>query len=170
MAVENVKSAAITTADAAPPLPNQVPMRLANARVRESIGRAAIPASASIGSIARVLRIKSSDRVGALLLSCTALTGAAADVGLYDIPTVNAGAVVDVDLFASAQSIATALANTDVLRESGTITVARLEEPVWQLLGLTADPGKQYDIALTFTAATTPAGDVALRAQFVSND
>lgn len=170
MAVENVKSAAITTADAAPPTPNQVPLRLANARKRESIGVVAIPAAASIASIARVIRIKSSDRLSALFLSCTALTGAAADVGLYDVPTVNAGAVVDADLFASAQSIATALADTNVLRESTTVTVANLDKAIWQLLGLTADPNKSYDIALTFTAATTPAGDVALRAEFVSND
>ncbi len=170
MAVDTVKSTAISTADAAPPLPNQVPLRLANARVRESIGRAAVDAAASIGSKYILARVKSSDRLSALFLSCTAITSAAGDIGLYDVPTVNAGAVVDVDLFATAQSLASALADTNVLRESTTVTVPLLEAPLWQLLGLAADPGKLYDIVITLTAAATAAGTVALRAQFVSND
>lgn len=170
MAVENIKSTAITTADAAPPTANQVPLRLANHRVRSAIGVAAVDAAASIGSTYRLCRVSSSDQLANLFLSCTAITSAAADVGLYDIPTVNAGAAVDVDLFASAQSIASALANTDVLRESTTITVANLDKQLWQLLGLTADPRKQYDIALTLTAAATAAGTVALRPVFNSGD
>lgn len=170
MAVENIKSTAITTADAAPPLPNQVPLYLANHRVRGSIGVAAVDAAASIGSTYRLARVKSSDLLAELLLSCTAITTAAGDIGLYDIPSVNSGAVVDVDLFASAQSLAVALANTDVLRESGTVTVANLDKKLWQILGLSADPGKQYDIAITLTAAATAAGTVALRPVFNSGD
>lgn len=170
MAVENIKSTAITTADAAPPLPNQVPVRLANARVRQSIGVAAVDAAASIGSTYRLCRIKSSDLLSNLFLSCTAITSAAGDIGLYDIPSVNAGAAVDVDLFASAQSLASALANTDVLRESTTITVANLDKQIWQLLNLSADPGKQYDVTVTLTAAATGAGTLALRPVFNSGD
>lgn len=170
MAVENIKSTAITTADATPPTANQVPLRLANARCRSSIGVAPVDAAASIGSTYRLARIKSSDLLSNLFLSCTAITSAAGDIGLYDIPSVNAGAAVDVDLFASAQSLALALANTDVLHESTTITVANLDKQVWQLLGLSADPGRQYDIAITLTAAATAAGTVALRPVFNSGD
>jgi len=170
MAVENIKSTAITTADAAPPTANQVPLSLANGRVRNSIGVAPVDAAASIASTYRLIRVHSSWRLKNLLLSCTAITSAAGDVGLYDIPSVNAGAVVDADLFASAQSLASALAETNVLRESTTITVANLDKKLWQLLGLTADPGKYYDVAITLTAAATAAGTVALSSDFVAND
>lgn len=170
MAVEAIKSTAITTADATPPTPNQVPMRLANARLRESIGKAAVDAAGSIGSTYRILRVHSNWRLSELALSCTAITSAAGDVGLYDVPTVNSGAVVDADLFASAQSLAAALANTDVMRESTTVTVALLEARIFELLGLTTDPNKFYDVAITLTAAATAAGTVALRARFVAND
>lgn len=170
MAVVTTKSTALQTADAAPPTPNQVPLRLANGRLRESVGVVAVANGDSIASQLRLARVNSSDRIAALLLSCTAITSAAADIGVYDIPTINGGAVVDVDLFATAQSLASALANTDVLRESTTITVADLEKPLWQLLGLSSDPYKQFDIVATLTAAATAGGTVALRAQFVSND
>ena len=60
-------------------------------------------------------------------------------MGLYDLPTRNAGAVVDADFFASAQSIASALDGQNITREATTpITVEKLEWPIWRLLGLAA--------------------------------
>jgi len=41
------------------------------------------------------------------------------------------------------------------------------EKPLWEALGLSADPQREYDIALTLTAANqTAAADVALRVQY----
>jgi len=88
-----------------------------------------------------------------VLLSCTAFdTTGAADIGVYQT-AANGGAVVSAALFGSAVVLTTALVHSDVTHESGTYTVADVEKPLWQALGLSADPGIEYDIAATLTAA-----------------
>ncbi|MHB8825152.1 MAG: hypothetical protein ACYC5T_10010 [Thiobacillus sp.] len=164
MAVEAIKSTVITNADATPAVLNVA--QIADGRVRYKVGVAAVDAAASIGSTYRLARIKSNDLVSSLLLDCTAITAAAADIGLYKT-AANGGAVADADLFASAQSLAAALAATNVTRESGVITVANMQKPVWELLGLAADPQIEYDIVATLTAAATAAGTLALSATVV---
>jgi hypothetical protein len=111
-----------------------------------------------------------------VLISCDAITSAAADVGVYDIPAVNSGAVIDVDFFASAQSIATAISHTDITHEADPADAGAgygqgdVEKPLWQALGLTADPGKYYDIVATLTAAATATGTLALKVQYVDGN
>jgi hypothetical protein len=46
--------------------------------------------------------------------------------------------------------------------------VAKIEQPLWQQLGLTADPGVMYDIAATLTAAAGSAGTVSLKVRVVN--
>lgn len=167
MAVELVKSAQITNADAVPSVIN--PAQVASGRVRFMRGVGALSATASIGSIIRFFCIKSNDLVANLELDCDAITSGAADIGLYRT-TVDGGAVVDADFFASAQSIATALRATDVTRESGVITVPNMEKPIWQLLGLSADPQIDYCIAATLTAAATAAGSVSLSGRIIGRN
>ena len=71
--------------------------------------------------------------------------------------------MVDADHFASAQSIATALKNSDVTHESGVFDIDDVEKPLWEALGLTADPQRFYDIAVTLTAAAGSAGTVSAK-------
>jgi len=172
MAVVNKSSAAITKRDAPPSQTNSTlaPTKVATGRVKESLGVIQAANGDSIGSILRYFAVHSSWRVSAIRLSCNAVTGAAADVGLYDMPTRNSGAVVDADFFASAQSLASALDKTDITRESGLITVAKLEQPLWQLLGLAQDPGVWYDVAATLTAAATADGYTALHGYFIDGN
>lgn len=172
MAVVNKGSAAITARDSAPALgaSQLASTKVATGRVKESIGVVAVANGDSTGSVLRFFSVQSGWRVGSVLASCSAITGAAADIGLYDIPTRNAGAVVDADFFASAQDISAALDGTNVLRESGLITVDKLEWPLWRLLGLSADPGVWYDVAATLTAGATAAGNVALKGHFIDGN
>jgi hypothetical protein len=86
-----------------------------------------------------------------ILLFCGAITSAAANIGLY---TVNGGAVVNAALFAAAQSLAAAQ-NTGLELVHSVTTLANAEKRVWELLGLSADPGLEYDVTLTLTAAAT---------------
>jgi hypothetical protein len=167
MAVEAIKSSVITNSDATPVTINSA--QIADGRVRHKRGVAAVDAAASIGSTYRLARVKSNDIVPLLLLDCTAITSATADIGLYRTAR-DGGAVVDADLFASAQSLASALRGNDVTRESGVITVPNMEKTLWELLGLTADPQVEYDIALTLTAAATAAGNLALTAFVVGRN
>jgi hypothetical protein len=92
-------------------------------------------------------------------------------VGVYKTAR-DGGAVVDVDFFGSAVSIASALSHSDITHEADPGDAgagwgqADVEKPLWQALGLTADPYIEYDIALTLTAATTAAGTISVKVQF----
>lgn len=164
MAVEAIKSTQITNADATPSVINTA--QVANGRLRHARAKAAVDSAASIGSTYRMMRVKSNDLMDTLRVHCTAITSAAADVGLYRT-AADGGAVVDADLFASAQSLASALAGTDITRESGVITVANMEKPLWELAGFTTDPQCDFDVVITLTAAATAAGTVGLAANIV---
>lgn len=170
MAVVNTKGTAVTAADTSPPANGQfVNARVHGGRIKESVGVVAAANGDSIGSTYRLARVSSSDRISRVLLSCEVIATATADVGIYEIAT-NGGAAVDADFFASAQALTAALVNTDVTHESGVFTLANVEKPLWQALGLTKDPGKLYDVTATLTAAATGAGSVALKVQFVDGN
>lgn len=167
MAVVNLKGTAVTNAD------NKV---LNNSRVfrtllKEAVGTVELANGDSIGSTYRLCRLPSNARISRVLLSCDAITSGAGDVGVYKTSR-DGGTVVDVDFFASAQSIATALVHSDVSHEADPADAgagwghADVEKPLWQALGLTADPYLEYDITLTLTAATTAAGTVSMKVQF----
>lgn len=169
MAVVNTKAAAITNADAAQQA--LVSPKILGAPMREAHGTLEAVNGDSIGSTYRLCRVPSRAVISRVLLSCDAITTCAGDVGVYET-AANGGAVVDADFFASAQSLAAALANTDVTHEADPADAAAgygladVEKPLWQALGLTADPMKFYDIAVTLTAAAASAGTVGLRVQY----
>lgn len=166
MAVENRKATAVTNADASPTQQFN-PTRILGGRVKEEVGTIELANGDSIASVNRFGRVSSGWRVSQLLLSTDAITGAAADIGLYDT-AANGGAVVDADLFGSAVSLASAQSGVDVAFEAGDI--ANAEKAIWELLGLTSDPGKQYDVAATLTAAATAGGTAALRIRYVDGN
>lgn len=172
MAVVNTKASAITAADAG----TAVKKNLTAGVLKECAGTLEAVSGDSIASVFRLARVPSNARISRVLLSCDAITTCAGDVGVYDVAAVNSGAVIDADFFASAQSLATALANTDVTHEADAADagagfgLADIEKPLWQALGLSADPGKFYDIAVTLTAAAGSAGTVALKVQYVDGN
>jgi hypothetical protein len=170
MAVVNTKATAITTGDASPPVPNQeVGLKLQGGRIKECVGTVEAGAADSIASTYRLCRVPSSVRISQVLLSSDAVTSAAADIGVCET-SVNGGAAVDADLFASAASLATAQANVDVTHESGSFGIEAVEKQLWELLGLSKDPGKAYDITATLTAAATAAGTVSLAVRYVDGN
>lgn len=117
----------------------------------------------SIGSTYRLATIPSNFVPIKLELAWDALGGTcAADVGIYEMGA--SGAVVDADEFASGVSLVNAGAWTSELEESGAADIAKMGQPLWQRLGLTAQPvpGKSYDIVATLTAASAAAGTVAM--------
>jgi len=167
MAVELVKATAITNADATPPVLTST--KIGGGRSYSALGTAELTATASIASIVRFCRVPSNAVMTDVVLKCDAITSGAGDIGLYDT-LANGSAVVDADFFASAQSIATALPGTSVIHESGVLGVEDVELELWQVLGLSADPQKQYDVALTLTAAATAAGTVSLVCRYCSGN
>jgi hypothetical protein len=164
MAVENRKSTSVTNGDATSFTLNN--KRVEAAIVKESVGTIALANGDSIASVLRFVRVPSSVRVTEIRLYCDAVTSAAMDFGVYRT-AADGGAVVDADLFASAVSIATAITTgTPITYESGVYGIEDAEQPLWQALGLSADPKVQYDLAGTLTAATTAAGDVTIKVRY----
>ena len=159
MATEALKSPAITNATATPAVLN-------NASVTGGVMQCSAEVlewttGVTSGSTYRYFQVPSNARVHALnLFSDAFTTTGAADIGLYDI---NGGAVVDADLFASAQVLTTALNGTDVTHESAANPIDNADEMIWQRLALTSDPKKAYDVVMTSTATNGSAGTVALK-------
>jgi hypothetical protein len=167
MAVVTLKSTAITNADAQPAVLSSGNIHKGN--LRESQGIAAISNGDSIASIYRVCRVRSSDRISSIKLYAPDIgTTTAANVGLYDT-AANGGAAVSASLFAAGQALnAGPYVGQDVTFSA--LAQSTAEQRIWELLGLTADPQKEYDLALTLSAAADAAGNVVVRVQMVSGE
>lgn len=165
MAVVNTKSTPVSNADATPVVLNKA--NVDGARERHKRGVVAAVSGDSIASVYRFFRVKSNDLVSRLTLDNATLGAACTmDIGIYKTAK-DGGAVVDADLFASAVDMNAANRGLDVLRESGVITVADMEKRLWELLGLTADPGIDYDVCGTLVAAAAASGSVCLHGSVV---
>jgi hypothetical protein len=166
LVVDAIKSSIITNADATPAVINSA--QLANGRVRAMRGLCTLTtAAAEAASTMRFFRVKSNDMIKELVLDAGSLgTGCTMDIGLYRT-AADGGAVVDADLFASAVAMATVQRATDVTTESGEMTLAEMVMPLWQVLGLTADPQIEYDVVGTLAVAATVAGTVVLTGEVI---
>lgn len=166
MAVVTVKSTQITNRDATPAVLSSA--RLARGEVRHARANAAITSGDSVASKYLMFSVPSN----AIPISCRVSspdigTTTISDIGLYQT-TANGGAVVDADFFASALSLAGgALSKSEALFESTVIGVDEGEKPIWELLGLTADTKRDYDVVLTLTGAADATGTVLLELDYV---
>lgn len=165
MAVVTVSSTPVANADAKPVVKNSA--KVAEGELLSSVGNVAVANGDSIGSVYRFVRVRSSCRMDSLSLVCDAVTSAAGDIGLYR-KAADGGAVVDADFFTAAQTIATASQGIQVAHGNA-MKAGNLSLRLWEALGLTQDPGIDYDIALTLTAAATAAGNVGLKATYVQS-
>jgi hypothetical protein len=163
MAVANTKSTLITNQDATPPVLSNAVL---SGRVCSVAGTVETLAADDAASVYRLLRVPSNCRIESLKLASDAITGAsAADVGVYQTAQ-NGGAVVDADFFATDVDISSAIAFTEVLLEATATDIAKCEMPLWQLLGLSSDPGIYYDIAVTVNDVTA-AGTISMKGLIV---
>jgi len=165
MPVVTVKSAAITQRDANPRYLNAG--RITRAAVQTAVGLVGITNGDSVGSKYIACSIPSNARVVSARLTAPDIgTTTAADFGLYRT-TADGGAVVDADAFKAAV-VLNAGAITKAEQLFGNIfTVANGEKPVWQVLGLSADPGIEYDVVLTLTGAADASGSVLVEVDYV---
>lgn len=170
MAVDlTLKSVQITAREATPPTafaPGQGGVGI----VKHVSGYlASVTAALSITSIIRMCEVPSNAVVTAVHFQSAAQGAGKFDVGVYR-NNKDGGAVVDVDLFASAIDCASAVAKTDITNEGVTTnTMAKQMQPLWQAAGLSADPGGTLDVALTVvtTDVTTGTGAVKVDVMYV---
>ena len=164
MAVANTKATHITNADATPiVLTNSF---VAKGSLYEAAGTVETLAADDAGSVYRMVRVPSNARLTSILLASDAITGAtAADVGVYQT-AANGGAVVDADFFATDVDISTAATVfTEVMLEATATDISKCEKPLWELLGLTSDPRREYDIAVTVNDVTA-AGTISMKVKY----
>ena len=117
------------------------------------------------GQVLRFFRVRSNDCIKELKGSISAAVGSSVtEVGLHDI---NTGSEVDADEFAAAnQFTRTALTIAGLMP----LKQANPNQLVWEGLGLTSDPGIEYDVTITLTTMGSTAGDITLSMYYNSGD
>lgn len=140
---------------------------IAKSDIKSSFGKVAAANGDPLGTILRHASVPSNMIVRDIKLSCEAMgAGATINVGAYyteDHP--QSGAVIDADFFATAVDISAALKKVSILNESGTNTLDKQEMPLYQALGLAADPGCKIDICSTVVGPIAANGNIALEVE-----
>jgi hypothetical protein len=178
MAQVIVESKAIQNAIAQPRVQNSTGLeggrlvRAVNGLVTLTSGDTQNTTYAAGASVYRVGKVRSSDYYHQLRVVTTADMGTTTtvDIGLYRVSdsATAPGAVVDQDFFASTLSLKdNAIVTTgsgvnaadqtfEAAAAGGLITNA--EKQIWEALGLSVDPGLEYEVALTLTGACDGTG------------
>lgn len=165
MGVVNVLSQGLTNRDASPRVLTN--SRISGGHIRSARGVVAIASGDSANSTYRVLSLPSDAVMSSVRVSAPDIgTTTAADIGLYR-NTTDGGAVV-AQTFFKAGFVLNAGPYLKVETLTGnTVTTANAEQPLWQLLGLTADPMVSYDLVLTLSGAADAAGSVLVEADYL---
>ena len=179
-AVVNLKSTPITNRDAAPPVINDG--RLERGVLKSAIGYVTAGTTDTgnttyaTGSTYVIASLPSTAMVRNVLLTCAALTSGVVSIGVGKNTANSAGnaypaaiSAIATALFASAQSVASALSKSNVTNQSGHYTFDKQSQPLWQAAGLSADPGGTLDIVILVTTSLTAGGIIGLEVQYVDN-
>lgn len=166
----STKSTEVTNADATPPVKTHV--SISHGRLHEKVGTVEIGAADSNDHEYRMVRVHSSWRISEITRYNDAITsGSDYNVGLFDIAD-NGGAVVSENLFADAVSLTSASVTgvSEMYESGGGIGVEDIEQRLWEMLGLSADSGKWYDLTYKGVAVGSGAGTLSVRVRYVAND
>jgi hypothetical protein len=167
MATANTKSNTVTNLDATPRVMN--PTYLMGGILKEQVGTVEIAAADDNNSVYRVGRVHSSWRISEIIRYNDAITsGADFDVGIYDTAE-NGAAVININCFADAVSLVSgSVTGTRDLYEAGSdVGVEDIEQRVWEMAGLTEDPGKFVDVCYTGVTVGSGAGTLSVKIQYV---
>lgn len=172
--VDHVKSTFITNLDAGT---TNTAGEGGPARVKMVDGYATALASGSVNSTYQFVRLPSNCEVKRIDFESAAQTAGAIDLGLYyatdgvggHATALVASDAIDQDLFATAIDCSSAVVITNVTNESGTYTIDKRVQPLWQAAGLSSDPGGYFDLVGTVTTSiTTGTGRWGVTVYFVS--
>ena len=167
MAVDHVKATPLTNSDASPAVVNTAGEGGPAPLKCTSSGTVTAVLNSSQDATYQFCRVPSNARVKAIFFDSGAQAAGTMDIGVYYAtdgvigkPTaLLAAAAIDQDFFASAVALTGAFASANIVGESGVNTPAKQNLPLWEALGLTSDPGGNFDIVGTIaTAITTGTG------------
>lgn len=179
MAVDHVKSQAITDADGAtPPIVSQTAGKGVGNYLKEVSGSAVAVASSSADATYQLVRLPSAAKVKEIIFESAAQGAGKFDLGVYYATDGRSGPnkktallaadAIDQDLFATVIDCASDVAPTDVTNESGSYTIDKRIKPLWEAAGLSSDPGGFIDIVATVktTAVTTGTGRLGVSVRY----
>ena len=170
MAVVNKKSEALTNHTATPRVLND--SNIEGGIVRSSVGVVDVAIADSTSSTLRFCRLPSNARPVSLKIFCPDIgTTSAMNIGLWsEADADNTGTVIDADFFATDYTITAALAGAEILHEGDVtpgLNILRGEKMLWEVLGLSSDPGVHYNVVGQLTGAIDATGAVKLECQYV---
>src|SRR3990167_6667050 len=160
MSAYNIKSTVLTNRDAAPSRFTDAIQ--AHGYAYEAVGVERVPTTADIGSQVRLLSIPSSARLTGLEYAYAGMGSTAAfDVAAWYPTQVSQQSSVVASAFIGSSAfgqnftfvVDTGAGWTDALGTVAQLTLPERQQPLWQVLGLLADPN--IDLDLGFTIRTT---------------
>jgi len=163
MAIDHVKSTSVTNADASPAVANTAGEG-GSAPAKCNTGIATGVASSNIDATYQMVRVPSNAKIKRIFFQTQTQTAGAADIGVYYAtdgligkPTsLLAANAIDQDFFAQAMSLTTTTVQDATNNPIGSAyNPSKRNQPLWQAVGLTSDPGGNFDICLTLTTAIT---------------
>jgi hypothetical protein len=170
MAGFNRKAAPLANRDSMPQLPNSA---LYGGRPFHRLGLvAAVSAddttsrygffSIPSGAIIKSASISNDTALGALSLGLFETTANGGGFALQ-----NAGGIANANqFFGAAVALAAASWKVSLLPVAAWMSVAKSMQPVWQILGLTADPVRDYDLVGSVTTAISANGNILLEVEY----
>lgn len=173
MAVDlTLKSLAITNREATPRTANSAGAGGGGILREVSSHIASVTASLSVTSVIRLVSVPSNAVVKSIRVSSEAQTAGAFSIGVYRT-NADGGLVAAANadqFFTAALSCASAVIDQEcVMKATSLNTIAKRNQPLWQAIGMTADPGKDLDICATVTTTpvTTGTGALGCTVQYV---
>ena len=174
MTVYNILSLPLLNRDATPKVLTDAYYTLGS--VTEAFGYVQSNGSADgAGTTYRLVSVPSKARVSSLDFQASALgSGAAISVGVYyptfipvgsGISSSSASAAINTNIFVAALGCSAATASTNLITTAN-MAINLQAEPLWQIAGLTSDPGIDLDIVAYVSTAIATQGYVALRARY----
>ena len=166
MATEALKSTIITNADAH--VAND--KRIDGGIIKVCVATFEVGAFDALSTY-RVCRLPANCRLTFLGYSCDAMTGGPLDIGVYQT-TYNGGAVVDLDVLATDVVVTSAINTTELNHLWDVLDVAKIQMPLWQLIGVATEPirGWEYDIVVTTSTAVTVGGTLSVKVLYVDGN
>lgn len=155
----------------------RAPAGVGHSRLRYKRAFVTIPVDAVSTEVIRFMSMKSGDRIMDMKLSNPGDCGTATmNLGLYESGLEHDGAVLDADLFMSAEDLATANDRIDAFDEAATLDNQDRGKPLWELLAAgagsdTVDPMEDWDICGVLAAnMATAAEEVLLEVWYTASD
>lgn len=174
MTTEALKSTVITGYDASPPTKPAGGAGGANG-LQEISGSVTTTTGVTTGSTYQLVRLRSDAYVKRVILESAAMsTSASMNIGLYysdandGTAKANQGTALSAALFASAVSVASAVVASDVTNQSGSYTIDKRVQPLWQAAGLSSDPGGFFDVTAVAASTVTAGGLMGVSVEFTT--